>query len=143
MKTKLLSKVLKEKGQRFTKERDSIFQSILSYKGHFEPERLYLDMKSKGVKASRASVYRTINLLYRCGLIEKVGKAEHGVIYEIKVGRGHHDHMLCLRCGGVVEFYSEELEKIQEEICRKQNFKAVSHSLEIRGYCKKCQKKLK
>lgn len=143
MKTELLSKVLKEKGQRFTKERDSIFKSILSHKGHFEPETLYLKIKNKGIKASRASVYRTINLFYKCGLIEKVGKTEHGATYEMKVGRGHHDHMLCIYCGDTVEFYSEELERLQEEICMTKGFKGVSHSLEIRGYCKKCQKRLK
>lgn len=141
MEKNIFNKFLKERGQRFTKERAIILQKILSCHGHFDPESLYLKIKETGLKASRASVYRTLNLLDESGLIEKVTKTEHGTIYEHAFGHGHHDHMLCIKCGNIIEFYSEELEKLQEDICIKQNFQGASHTLEIRGYCKKCQKK--
>jgi Fur family ferric uptake transcriptional regulator len=143
MKKKDLSKFLKEKGFRLTKERASILQKILSLHGHFDPEDLYLQIKKTGEKASRASVYRTLNVLCECGIIEKIRKTDHGSVYEQTFGHGHHDHMHCLQCGVTLEFFSEQLEKIQDAVCKKQGFRGTSHTLEIRGYCKKCQKKIK
>lgn len=143
MEKKIFNKFLKERGQKFTKERLAILQRIFSYHGHFDTESLYLKIRETGLKASRASVYRTLNLLCECGLIEKVTKTEHGTIYEYTFGHKHHDHMLCIGCGTIIEFYSEDLERLQENICRRQDFKGVTHSLEIRGYCKRCQKNKK
>jgi len=143
MEKKIFNKFLKERGQKFTKERAAILQRIFSYHGHFDTESLYLKIRETGLKASRASVYRTLNLLCECGLIEKVTKTEHGTIYECTFGHEHHDHMLCIGCGTIIEFYSEDLERLQENICRKQDFKGVTHTLEIKGYCKRCQKNKK
>ncbi len=143
MEKKIFSKFLRDRGQRITKERSVILQKTLSCSGHFDPESLYLKIKGTGLKASRASVYRTINLLCECGLIEKVRKTEQGTIYENTFGHKHHDHMLCMQCGNIIEFYSEGLERLQENLCKKQGFQGASHTLEIRGYCKKCQKKKK
>ncbi len=139
----IFTKLLRERGQRFTKERFVILQKALSYDGHFDPETLYLQIRKTGSKASRASVYRTLSVLRECGVIQQVAKTEHGTVYERTYGHRHHDHMLCVQCGDILEFYSEELEKIQENICKKQGFQGSSHTLEIRGYCKKCRKKKK
>jgi Fur family ferric uptake transcriptional regulator len=141
MEHKVFKNFLKERGQKLTKEREAILKEIFSFHGHFEPETLYLQIRQSGLKASRASVYRTLNLLYECGLIDRVRKTEHGTVYECTYGHKHHDHMLCVRCGKVIEFYSEDLEALQEELCKKQQFEGTNHTLEIRGYCKKCQKK--
>jgi Fur family ferric uptake transcriptional regulator len=141
MQKKIFLKFLKDRGQRLTRERSFILQKTLSCNGHFDPESLYVQIRETGLKASRASVYRTLNLLYECGLIEKVRKAEHGTIYENIFGREHHDHMLCIKCRNIIEFYSRELERLQENLCKKQGFQVASHTLEIRGYCKKCRKK--
>lgn len=143
MQKKIFNKFLKERGQRFTKERAVILQKIFSHHGHFDTESLYLKIRETGLKASRASVYRTLNLLCESGLIGKVTKTEHGTIYEHTFGHEHHDHMLCIGCGTIIEFYSEDLERLQENLCRIKDFKGVHHTLEIRGYCKKCQKNKK
>ena len=140
---KIFTKFLNDRGQRLTKERMIILRRIFSCRGHFDPETLYLQMKKDGLKASRASVYRTLNLLRECRLVERVRKTEHGSVYEYTFGHRHHDHMLCMGCGNVIEFYSAGLEKLQEEVCIKQGFQGESHSLEIRGYCRKCRKKKK
>ncbi len=140
---KLFSSFLRDRGQRVTKERTLILQKISSGNGHFDPESLYVQMRETGLKASRASVYRTLNLLHECGLIERVRTTDRGSIYESTFGHKHHDHMLCLQCGKVIEFYSEELERLQESICINQGFQGKSHTLEIRGFCRKCRKKKK
>jgi len=139
MKQKIFRQYLEKKGQRLTRERNAVLEKAFSYKGHFDPETLYVDMRKKGMKASRASVYRTLNLLYECGLVEKVGKIEQGTVYEHSIGRKHHDHMVCIQCGKIIEFYSEKLEKLQDKICRDMSFKGKNHILEIRGYCRDCQ----
>jgi Fur family ferric uptake transcriptional regulator len=139
MRQKIFRQFLELRGQRLTKERNAVLQKAFSCKGHFDPENLYLDMKKRGMKASRASVYRTLNLLCECGLVEKVSKTDHGTIYEHTFGHQHHDHMVCINCGKVIEFYSESLEKLQAEICRERDFQGKSHTLEIRGYCRHCQ----
>jgi Fur family transcriptional regulator, ferric uptake regulator len=138
---KVFIKLLQDRGHRLTKARLVILQKALSCSGHFDPESLYLQIKRGGSEASRASVYRTLNLLCECGLIEQVRKTEHGAVYERTFGHKHHDHMLCTGCGDIIEFYSGELEKIQDNLCKKQGFQGTSHTLEIRGYCKKCRKK--
>jgi len=140
MRQEIFRQYLEKKGQRLTKERDTILQEAFSCDGHFDPETLYMDMRKRGMKASRASVYRTLNLLCECGLVEKVSKTEHGTIYEQALGRQHHDHMVCITCGRVIEFYSERLESLQEELCREQDFTGKSHTLEIRGCCGHCEK---
>ncbi len=141
MEKKIFHNFLKDRGQRFTKERSVVLQKTLAFKGHFDPESLYIKIKETGLKASRASVYRTLNLLCECGIIERVRKSEHGTIYENTFGHEHHDHMRCIQCGAIIEFYSEDLERLQEAICTEQRFHGTSHTLEIRGYCKKCRKK--
>jgi Fur family transcriptional regulator, ferric uptake regulator len=140
MRQKKFKQFLELRGQRLTKERNAVLQKAFSCKGHFDPESLYLAMREKGMKASRASVYRTLNLLCECELVEKVSKTEQGTIYEHSLGRKHHDHMVCIKCGKIIEFYSEKLEKLQEKICRELDFKGKNHTLEIRGYCRHCQK---
>ncbi len=139
MRQQIFRKFLEERGQRLTKERSAVLHKAFSYKGHFDPETLYVEIRKRGLKASRASVYRTLSLMCECGLVEKVSKTEHGTIYEQALGRPHHDHMVCIRCGKVIEFYSESLEKLQEETCREHGFNGKSHTLEIRGFCKDCR----
>jgi Fur family ferric uptake transcriptional regulator len=129
---------LSGKGLKTTKERDEIINEVAAMKGHFDPDELFIRLKQKGSKVSRASVYRTIPLLIESGLIEEVERIDRHAHYERISEKKHHDHMICVKCGKVIEFYSPTLEMLQNEICGKENFKGIRHSLEILGYCKKC-----
>jgi Fur family ferric uptake transcriptional regulator len=131
---------LKAKGLKVTKERALILRDISSRQGHFDPEELYIGIRKKGLKVSKASIYRTLPLLLESGLIEQVERTEKHAHYEKTFGRDHHDHMLCISCGSVIEFYSESLEDLQKKICSKKGFEGVTHTLEIKGYCSKCRK---
>ncbi len=137
---KVFREYLKGKGLKFTRERELILKDISSRYGHFDPEELYIGMRKKGLKVSKASIYRTLPLLLESGLIEQVERTEKHAHYEQTFGRNHHDHMLCISCGNVIEFYSEALEDLQKKICRKKGFEGVTHTLEIKGYCGKCLK---
>jgi Fur family ferric uptake transcriptional regulator len=143
MENTIFRNFLGEKGLKLTKERIAILKEVFSYHGHFEPEHLYFRMREGGSKASRASVYRTLTLLVESGLVEKVTRTEKGNVYEHTYGHRHHDHMICGGCGKIIEFYSEKLENLQDEICARNGFEGVSHILEIRGYCEKCGKQRK
>ncbi|MEW6003253.1 MAG: Fur family transcriptional regulator [Nitrospirota bacterium] len=141
MEQKALRQYLKAKGFKFTKERGLIFKEVFSQQGHFDLEELHMGMRRKGFKVSKASIYRTLPLLLESGLIEQVEKTEKHAHYEKTSGRNHHDHMICISCGGVIEFYSAMLERLQNRICKKEDFEGITHTLEIKGYCRKCGKK--
>lgn len=123
---------------KLTRERRLIAEEVLQSEGHFDMEELYVRMRARGVKVSRASAYRTLPLLVKSGLIVEVERTDKHLHYERVAGRVHHDHMLCMNCGQVMEFYSAALERLQEKICTERNFKSASHILEIKGHCKKC-----
>lgn len=141
MKKDVFRKFLGERGLRFTGEREAILDEVLGSTGHFDPEELYIALREKGQKVSRASVYRTLPLMVDAGVVEQVERTDKHAHYERTLGRDHHDHMLCVSCGKVIEFYSEAIEKLQDRLCRERGFKGVSHTLEITGYCDSCMKK--
>ena len=140
MESEISQNFLGEKGLKLTKERIAVLKEVFSSHNHFEPENLYLRIKDSGSKASRASVYRTLNLLVESGLVEKVTRTEKSNVYEHTFGHTHHDHMICDGCGSIIEFYSEKLENLQKEICLGNGFDGRSHTLEIHGYCVECKK---
>ncbi len=134
----IFKEFLKKKGLKLTEERKAILKDVFSFHGHFDPEELLIRLRKKGSRVSKASIYRTIPLLLESGLIEEAIKVDKHAHYEHTYGHGHHDHMICIKCGRVVEFHSQELEGLQEKLCRGDGFKSISHTLEIRGYCRKC-----
>ncbi len=133
----LFTKHLKSGEYRITPERFLILDVILKKDGHFDADELYIQMKSEGAKISRATVYNTLSLLLDCGLVSKYHFGENHSRYEKTVGRPRHDHLICLECGDIIEFENEKLIKLQDEVCKKNNFKAQSSTLQIFGVCGK------
>lgn len=129
---------LRGRGLRFTPERRAILAEVLVRAGHFDPEELYVSLRGKERRVSRASVYRTLPLMVEAGIVERVERTDKHAHYERTLGKEHHDHMLCVACGRVIEFYSGPIEDLQDEVCRKHRFEGISHTLEITGYCAKC-----
>jgi Fur family ferric uptake transcriptional regulator len=134
-------KYLRAGDYRITPERLQVLETILNTDGHFDADELFLQMKSSGSKVSRATVYNTLDLLQDCGLISKYRFGENHSRYEKAFGRPHHDHLICLECGDIIEFVNDRLSKIQTDVCKENNFKAQSSTLQIFGICSKCQKK--
>ena len=126
------------KGLKSTRKRKEILEEVLETEGHFDPDELYIRLKQKGSKVSRASVYRTLPLLVESGFIEEVERVDKHAHYEKVSSASHHDHMICIKCGKVIEFFSPTLEMLQDEICQKEKFHKVRHSLEIFGFCEEC-----
>jgi Fur family ferric uptake transcriptional regulator len=132
---------LTARGLRFTRERARLLDKIFSTHKHFEADELLVDMRSGGVRVSKATIYRTLALLVQSGLLRQVITGEKHAHYEHVFGHTHHDHMTCSRCGAIVEFFDPEIETLQEKICKEKGFRAEGHRLQIIGLCSKCAKK--
>lgn len=133
-----LEKYLKGRNLRPTRERYLLLQEILHTQGHFDADTLFISLSKRGLKASRATVYNTLDLLVKCGLISKYRFDENHSLYEKAFGRPHHDHLICLECGDIIEFVSDKLEKIQREVCEANKFTPENSTLQIFGICAKC-----
>ncbi len=132
---------LRGAGHRVTSERLALFDEIFAQHGHLDAEQLHAAMRSQGLKISRATVYRNLDLLVASGLASKQrlgGAGDRRFLYE-HVHRGQrHDHLVCASCGRVVEFVSPGIAALQTEICRAHGFVPTHHTLEIRSLCNDC-----
>lgn len=132
---------LQKQGLKLTSERIGLVREIFSTHYHFEADELLGKMKEKDVKISRATVYRTLELLVKSGMVRRVHLGEDHYHYEHVTGNSHHDHLICTTCGGVIEFHDELLERRQLEICEKKKFTPTFHNLQILGICDPCRRK--
>jgi len=132
---------LKKKGFNITKERELILREVLQRKGHYDAETLYIAMKTSGVKVARSTVYRTLDVLYDIGVVDKSSFGQNQFYYERMIDRAHHDHLVCQVCDKIFEFVNEDIEKLQVQVCKENGFKMKSHSLQIFGVCTQCQEK--
>jgi len=130
---------LKQQGLKWTPEREKIFQEIFATEGHFEAEDLAYRLRKRGTRVSKATVYRTLPLLVKAGLIKEVIHGEKHHHYEHLHGENQHDHLICLKCGKIAEFEEEALRELEEKICKKHHFRPQNVVVEIFGYCKNCQ----
>jgi Fur family ferric uptake transcriptional regulator len=136
----LFRSFIRRKGLRNTPEREEIIGEIFANDDHFDVDELYLRLRSKGSRVSKASIYRNIPLIMECGLIKEVWHEDGHMHYEPILGQSHHCHLRCIKCGKVIEFVEEELRAIEERLARKHNFLVVDHRLDVIGYCTTCRK---
>jgi Fur family transcriptional regulator, ferric uptake regulator len=142
-----LIKYLNSRGMKHTPERFEILDvlialSCISVKnsgcGHFSIDDLFLHSRKAGLHFSLATIYRTLPIFIRAGILNKPIKSGDIVFYELSE-HGHHDHLLCTECGAVIEFYHQKLEEIQHAVCEEYDFLESEHTLCIKGLCKKCR----
>ncbi len=134
---------LKAKGLKFTPERRLILEGVFSFSGHFNIEKLYDKLHRKTGTLSLATIYRTLPHLIESGLIREVMRCQNRPQYEKSFGYPHHDHLICIKCGKIFEFRDDEIEELQNKVCRRFAFRPTEHRLGIRGYCRSCQAKVK
>jgi len=134
-----LTDYLRERKLRPTKERYLLLEEIMHTNGHFDADELYTSLVARGLKASRATVYNTLDLLVGCGLISKYRFGDNHSRYEQAFGRPRHDHLICLECGDILEFVNDKLDRIQKEVCEEKKFNMRNATLQIFGICAKCR----
>lgn len=125
--TVLLKKILQSEGLRYTKQRQAIWNEINGSKEHRNVDEIYFSIIKSGIKVSRATVYRTIDVLVKNSLVKKIDGLESGSLYENRLDRKHHDHMICVETGKIIEFYNKELENLQDQIAEEKGYKIVRH----------------
>jgi Fur family ferric uptake transcriptional regulator len=104
-------------------------------------EELYLLIRKSDKGIGYATVYRTLKLLGEAGLAHE-RRFEDGITrFEYNAADGHHDHLICTRCGRIIEFENEQIEELQRAVAKKNKFLVSSHKLELHGLCDGCQMK--
>jgi Fur family ferric uptake transcriptional regulator len=129
---------LRQQGLRVTAERRALFEEVFSRHGHLDAEQLLEAMRGRGAKISRATVYRSLDLLVACGLVRRYRLGRNRHLYEHVHAGQRHDHLVCRRCGRVVEFVSPGILAMQAEICRAHGFLPSDHHLTITSLCGSC-----
>ena len=135
----LLIKALKKENLRYTKQRQFIWDEICSTNDHRDAEEIYLTLRKNGISASRATVYRTIDVLVKNGLVRKLEIGDGPARYENKIDTAHHDHLICVKCGKIEEFMDETIEIRQDQIVEELGFKMIRHIHQLFVLCDKCQ----
>jgi len=130
---------LRRKGLRVTDQRREILSAAWATHEHFSAEQLYGWLRDGGSKASRATVYRSLSLLVEGGFLSALDSGKGQMLYEHILGHSHHDHMICLKCGKILEFRCEEIEEMQHSVAAKHRFQLLQHTLTLEGYCAACQ----
>ena len=135
----LFRKALKKEGLRYTQQRQLIWDELCSSEEHRDAEEIYLSLRKDGVNASRATVYRTIDVLVKNKLVRKLDLGDGKARYENKMDSSHHDHLICVQCGKIEEFMDDKIESRQDEIVKRFGFKMIRHIHQLFVLCDKCQ----
>jgi Fur family ferric uptake transcriptional regulator len=131
---------LRARGLRMTGEREALVRAALGRRRHFTLEEL-VDEVVRDTRASRATVYRGLPILVEAGILQPVLVSDEPRRFELALGRRHHDHLLCRRCGRVVEFRSGAIEDLQLRIAARHGFRLTGHVHELVGDCAACRRK--
>ncbi len=135
---------LRTESLKMTPQRRRIFEKAFEVHDHFSVERMYEWLKGEdGPAVSRATVYRTLEVLERGGFIEAVETGRGEVVYEHVLGHEHHDHMVCVMCKRIEEFQDEEIEALQRKNSERLGFVMTGHMLRLSGICGDCADELR
>ena len=130
---------LKKEGFKVTPQRIAIFHEMTKDQGHRESDEIYSAIKKLNINVSRATLYRTLDILVKNNFVRKLNIGDGKARYENKVDSQHHDHMICNSCGEIIEFVNLEIERLQDIIARESKFILTSHIHQLFGICSKCQ----
>ncbi|WP_244241600.1 Fur family transcriptional regulator [Leptospira jelokensis] len=126
---------LKENGLKITNQRLLVAQKIFSSHNHFTAEGLLDELKDNKDRISKATIYRILAIMVEAGLLEEHDFGKDYKYYEHIIGHEHHDHIICMQCGRIVEFIDERIEELQNKAARENGFTITGHSLNIFGNC--------
>jgi len=132
--------IIKENNLKFTSQREAILQTLYENQDHFTSEHLYMLVKQKNpnLNIGIATVYRTLALLEENGLVSSISLGMQGKKFEI-ANKPHHDHLICIKCGKIVEFENEQIEELQNKIAKENNFELTNHLMQLYGICDSCK----
>lgn len=139
-KKQIFRQFISSKGLKTTRQRDVILDAFLSSDRHMSIEDLYLKLRVKNPRIGYATVYRTLKLFAESGIAREIQFGDGQTRYEHVAEGEHHDHLVCTRCGAIIEFENETIERLQDEVANSYGFIIETHKLELYGTCAKCRK---
>ncbi len=131
---------LRQQGLKSTAQRDDIAHVFFASRGHISVEELYHEVKQVNPHIGYATVYRTMKLLTDCGLAVERHFRDGEARYESVAEGHHHDHLICERCGAIIEFEEARIEALQTEVAHRLGFRLTGHKMELYGLCGECQR---
>jgi Fur family ferric uptake transcriptional regulator len=138
--TPSFKQVLGSKGFKSTREREIIFKELEGRKDHFNAEKLHSALNRKGTKVSRPTIYRTLKLLEKFHFIERLDIKKNCFYYEPTSRKKDHGHLVCQRCGKIMDFTFGSIKNLKSELVKGKVFKADNISIHVFGICEACQK---
>ena len=127
---------------KLTPQRRRIFERSFATHDHFSAETLLRWLEQEdGPTVSRATVYRTLDLLVKGGFLGALDTGSGELVYEHILGHDHHDHMICVSCGRIEEFHDERIEELQREAAEKKGFVIQDHEHRLMGLCRGCARR--
>ena len=132
---------LREHGLPVTTQRSQVAEAVLASRGHLSVEDIEQQLRARGLHIGKATVYRTLDILARSGMISERDFGEGFRRYERVPGHPHHEHLICTRCGKVIEFTNDRLERLKALVAEGYGFQHHHHRLDIYGVCRECQLK--
>ena len=134
-----VERLLREKGVRLTAQRRRVVRQAVAYL-HFTAERLVQDVRRADPSVARGTVYRPLALLHDTGVAEKHDFRYGPPNYEVTFAKAHHDHLMCVRCGEIIEFQEPRVETLQQEVVIRYGYQLLSHTHKLYGLCRRCQR---
>ena len=131
---------LRHRGLKVTHQREEIAQTFLDSTRHLSAEELYRLIQKGHPEMGLSTIYRTLKLLVEAGLASQREFGDAITRYEPVAGGRHHDHLICVNCGAIIEFQNQKIEELQKEVAENNNFTVLQHKLELYGYCEKCRR---
>lgn len=133
---------MSRKGLNTTNQRRKIAEAFFAYPGHHSLEEFYKHVSVTDAGVGLTTVYRTLKLLCDAGLANEIQFGDNITRYEVAAPKKHHDHLVCLKCGEIVEIYERRIETLQREIAEARGFTLTGHSHNLYGVCAKCRAKV-
>src|SRR5271166_5774380 len=137
----MLQAYMDRKGLRSTDQRKLIVETFFTADNHVSIEELLAQVRVKDRRVGYATVYRTLKLLAECGVANERRFGDGLTRYELADDATHHDHLICVDCGDIVEFEEPRIEELQDKVAKSYGFVLRSHKHELYGVCPKCQGK--
>lgn len=133
-----VEQLLRVNGTRLTSQRQLVIRRAVAYL-HFTAEELVHDVQAIDPSVARGTVYRALSLLHKTGVVEKHDFRYGAPNYEVTFAKAHHDHLMCVQCGEIIEFQEPRVETLQQEVVKRYGYQLLSHTHKLYGLCRACQ----
>jgi Fur family ferric uptake transcriptional regulator len=134
---------LKENGLLYSKQREQILGTFMKAESHLAIDDIYNAVRKKNPRIGLATVYRTMKIICDCGLAREVDFGDSLRRFEHKYQRRHHHHLVCIKCGRIIEVRSNRIEGLQKKLAKQHDFTSTRDTMKIFGVCSKCQRNAK